>query len=513
MSYDKVIDSAKLDAAMAATANAIRSKTGDSASIEWAQETGFADAVSGIQTGGGGGATVAEKEVNFFDYDGTLVHSYTVAEAQALTELPPGPEHKGLIFQKWNWSLEDVKALTHKMDIGALYTTDDGATRLYIHLEEGRTSPMLGVCPNGTVTVDWGDGTTPDTLTGTSISTVKWTPNHEYAAPGDYVIRLTVDGEMGLSGSPSSNRYSYVLRYASSADNRNAVYQNAVQKIEIGNNVTALGGAAFYGCRSLVYLAIPDSITSIGGSAFYSCFSLVSLVVPDGVTSIPKNIFSDCHSLIHLAIPNGVTSIGDSAFSSCYSLSSLVIPDSVTSMGTYMCSSCYSLLSFVIPDGVTSIGNNSFQNCYVLNSLKISDSVTSIGNSAFSNCYVLNSLKIPDSVTSIGSSVFYFCYSLSSVVISNSVTSIKSFAFNDCRSLVSLVVPDSVTSIESSAFQGCHGARYYDFSGHAIVPTLPNVSAFNSMPADCEIRVPAALYDEWIAATNWSTYASQIVAV
>ena len=46
-------------------------------------------------------------------------------------------------------------------------TPTDGKTRVYIHLEYGRTSPMLGVCPNGTVTVDWGDGTEPDTLTGT----------------------------------------------------------------------------------------------------------------------------------------------------------------------------------------------------------------------------------------------------------------------------------------------------------------------------------------------------------
>ena len=44
-------------------------------------------------------------------------------------------------------------------------------------------------------------------------------------------------------------------------------------------------------------------------------------------------------------------------------------------------------------------------------------------------------------------------------------------------------------------------------------PTLSNTNAFTDIPADCEIRVPAALYDEWIAATNWSTYASKIVAV
>lgn len=76
----------------------------------------------------------------------------------------------------------------------------DGNTHIWITLSEGRTSPMLGVCPRGKVTVDWGDGTTPDVLTGTSISTVKWTPTHEYAEPGDYVITLIVDERMGFKG-------------------------------------------------------------------------------------------------------------------------------------------------------------------------------------------------------------------------------------------------------------------------------------------------------------------------
>ena len=41
---------------------------------------------------------VSLKDVNFYDYDGTLVASYTLSEAQALTALPNGPTHEGLIF-------------------------------------------------------------------------------------------------------------------------------------------------------------------------------------------------------------------------------------------------------------------------------------------------------------------------------------------------------------------------------------------------------------------------------
>ena len=47
-------------------------------------------------------------DVNFFDYDGTLLYAYTWEEALELTELPEGPEHEGLVFQEWNYTLEDI---------------------------------------------------------------------------------------------------------------------------------------------------------------------------------------------------------------------------------------------------------------------------------------------------------------------------------------------------------------------------------------------------------------------
>jgi hypothetical protein len=113
-----------------------------------------------------------------------------------------------------------------------------------------------------------------------------------------------------------------------------------------------------------------------------------------------------------------------------------------------------------------------------------------IGQYAFSNCCALTSVKITDGVTAIGK-----------------------YAFYKCSALASVSVPGSVTSIGENAFQGCPGVAFYDFSKHTAVPTLANTQAFFDIFYDCEIRVPAALVDEWKAATNWATYASNIVGV
>ena len=318
MALDKAIDSAQLDANLTTIAEAIRAKGGTSDALVF--PSGFVSAVQAIQAGGGGTMpSASSKDVNFYDYDGTLLYSYTLEEAQALTALPDGPTHDGLVFDGWNYSLESVKSLTRPVNIGAMYSTDDGTTRIYIHLEDGRISPMLGICPNGTVTVDWGDGTTPGILTGTSLTTVQWTPTHNYASPGDYVIKLTVEGKAQLYGYNSKNAYSYILRYGSGVDSRNKVYQNSILKVEIGAGIR-IGSNAFSYCYSLSGITIPDGVTSIGNSAFSNCYSLSGITIPDGVTSIGSSAFSYCYSLSGITIPDGVTSIGSSAFYNSYGI-------------------------------------------------------------------------------------------------------------------------------------------------------------------------------------------------
>ena len=296
----------------------------------------------------------------------------------------------------------------------------DGKTRIYISLQEGRTSPMLGVCPNGTVIVDWGDGTATDTLTGTSTSTYAWTPKHNYAAPGNYVITLSVDGIMGLIGGSSSGAGTPILRNSSDTDSANRAYSGSIYSVEIGENAV-IGAAAFNRCDRMKNIFIPDSVTSIGINAFQYCYNLSSVSIPNGITKIDNYTFQYCYSLSSVSIPSSVTSIGTNAFSACYSLSNISIPD-----------------------GVTIINTNSFNSCYHL-------------------------------------SAVYF--------------------------------PGSVKTINSNAFSSCSGVAYFDFTKHTSVPALSATSAFSNIAADAQIRVPMELVDEWKAATNWATYASQIVGV
>ena len=242
---------------------------------------------------------------------------------------------------------------------------DDGKTRLYITIPANampdRPPPRNQVplyiqqsVANG-VTIDWGDGTAPETLPGT------WAANttHTYEQAGDYVISLEPAEGCDLRLRHNSNKYCIM----GSTNDAGKVYCNMLKKIYIGKNITSIGNYTFNFCYSLESLTIPDSVTSIGEYAFNSCYSLESLTIPDSVTSIGNNAFNSCYSLGSLTIPDSVTSIGNRVLYNCYSLESLTIPNSVTSIGEYALNYCDSISSLTISNAITSIGNNAFGYC------------------------------------------------------------------------------------------------------------------------------------------------------
>ena len=409
MAYRKVDDTS-----LSSVADAIREKGGTSDTLIFPD--GFVTAISAIQTGGGAASSAKWNDVTFIDYDGSVLYSYSLAEAQALTELPELPAHDGLLCQGWNWTLEAIKALNRPVTVGAMYITDDGATRFHIRIATvGRmTVPLrIGQTVANGVSIDWGDGSAAETLSGTgNVNT-----SHTYAEPGNYIISLMPQDGCTLSFGAGSSSYCVM----GSTGNNDIVYCNMLQEVYFGKNVTSIRSYAFRYCYSLASITIPSGVTSIGNSAFYYCYSLASITIPDGVTSIGSSVFNSCYSLASITIPGGVTSIGSYAFRYCYSLASITIPSGVTSIGDY---------------------------------------------------------------------AFYYCYSLASITI-----------------------PGEVASIGNDAFRYCCGMRYYDLSACTAVPALANTSAFGSIPSDCQMLIPAALYDEWSTATNWATYASYMVAV
>ncbi|MGN0606754.1 MAG: leucine-rich repeat protein [Oscillospiraceae bacterium] len=243
-----------------------------------------------------------------------------------------------------------------------------------------------------------------------------------------------------------------------------------------GLPVISIGDEAFFNCKSLTKITIPDSVTDIGKDAFYYCESLTEITIPDSITSIGSNAFGgtpflgnqttdvkyagkcviDCvYDVPDIEIKPDTICIADYAFYGCQSLTAVTIPDSVISIGDGAFADCEALTEVTIGKSVKSIGISAFSGCELLTSVTIPDSVISLGGWAFENCTSLTEVIISDYVTDIGVEAFYNCISLKEITIPKSVTNIDKFAFLDCTSLTEVTIPKSVTSIGEMAFHGC----------------------------------------------------------
>ena len=446
MAYDKVVDSAQLDGAMTSTANAIRAKNGGSGGIQWDAATGFADAVAAISSGG----AVQESDINFWDYDGTLLYAWTLAELAGKTELPPLPSHDGLTCQGWNWTLQDIKDAGRELDIGAMYITDDGKTRLYVDVDtetwDGFVLNYWQSTRNAT-TVDWGDGTTPETKNADS-----WIEHrHTYATSGSYVITMSV-------------RTGTTMRLGNGSSGKRLIANSGV---DIGR------------CAMLTKVNIGERVTHITDQSFEGCVRLQSVSVPSGVLCGTWRTFEYATQLRTITATFSTT-----LYQSFYE--------------------CSNLRAIASAKGTTMSPNSG----YVLSYTAVRQANFDILSGFQAKSLERAHIKAVDGVVG----VFAPC-SLLEATIPADATTFKTAAFQDDFSLRKVECLGNIASIPAQTFQRCYGLRYVDFTHCTAVPTLANVNAFASTHSQLEIRVPASLVDAWKAATNWSSLADHIVGI
>ncbi len=246
-------------------------------------------------------------------------------------------------------------------------------------------------------------------------------------------------------------------------------------------------------CKADEYYSIPEKVTNIARTAFYNCKKLTLVSIPDGVTEIEDYTFYGSH-LEYVDIPDGVTVIGEYAFHST-SLKYVTISKSVFGIGTGAFESCNNLIDidvdannlrycsvdgvlfnidmthliqypvsrtdteYTIPDGVTYIDSRAFHSADHLENVIFPDGIIVIGAEAFAECERLACLNLPDTVNSIEDYAFENCISITSVNLPNGFIHIGDGAFKNCTSITSVNTPDSSIYIGNGAFSGCRSLK------------------------------------------------------
>lgn len=308
------------------------------------------------------GESVPEKDVNYIDYDGTIVASYTVNEFLELSNHPANPIHSRLTSQGWNWTLSDAKTYVnkyYKLWIGQMYITKSGNTEIDIELtNENLLSPYLSLRVNGIVDIDWGDESTKSRVEGNSISTNIYTP-HTYNNLGKYTISIEV-----IEG---NFEFGYFQLLVSATEGYNTRYNSYIKAIYIGEGMNKLFAA---NCYLLQTITIPYYENGFNFDSIADCSCLQSVTIPNGVTSLYSEAFTQNEALQIVSLPKSINIINTNIFSECQGLRSITLPDNITNIGSSCFTSCRCLCSLTVPQNVTNIDSTALAYMYGLYELK-----------------------------------------------------------------------------------------------------------------------------------------------
>lgn len=256
------------------------------------------------------------KDVDFYDYDGRRLYSYTSEEFMNLTSMPSLPDHTdiGLVNEGWNWNLKDIKELTDPhLNVGCTYYTSDGKTRIFYDIFKPCTQKIRAYTSvNGGGILDWGDGSEPITLTNSSTIYT-----HDYDTIGKYEVTLEsvnnasvyIGGNSAAAFGNASNGFEPLKTMITGIFcGKNLCFKeyslrelSDIRFITLNNRMYSGGSEAnlinsnYYGYPSnLGAIIIPNNFTMHGWHDFDRCLTRVVSMSPNITTNNPQGTFSYC---------------------------------------------------------------------------------------------------------------------------------------------------------------------------------------------------------------------------
>ena len=371
--------------------------------------------------------------------------------------------------------------------------------------------------------------------------------DYEHVQIGDLYYNLDATNQ---AAEVTAHHRAYSDNYSglTSANISSSVTYNSVTFNSVTYSVTSIGDWAFYYCKGLTSVTIPNSVTSIGEAAFYGCSGLTSVtILSEDFETENGAIFINCPNLTYMSGPAKMLYVPDeylSQYTISRRLKNVIITGGEMTENEFLAlHEAYKSLESVDMSAAsnTTLSDEAFKDCYNLTELKLPASLTKINYMAVAGCKNLQSIDIPASVEEIEQSAFEDCRSLQSVTFdganpapgrfnapaaASQLKRIGNWAFYNAHELQHLTIPEGVTEIGDGAFYGCtyledlvlpSSLRAIGDNCFALCSKLTKIVVNSTTPPEIEAKtfydvkrqIPVYVPDEAVSAYESDTYWSE----
>ena len=228
-----------------------------------------------------------------------------------------------------------------------------------------------------------------------------------------------------------------------------------LQKVDVGENLVAIGPNAFEGCQELSSINIPQTLEYVGYEAFNYCPKMVTPLYNDKYFFYYPMTYYETQGQTYM-IPEGIEVIGEGAFIFSF-LDEVVLPNTVKTISEYAFDGSQ-IKKVNIPHSVETIGNNAFgQTC--IEEITVPSSVKNFGKAVFNTGWNLRKAVLENPLDSIPEETFMGCFDLKEVTYPASVHKLCDRAFAKCESLTKLPDLSHIDTLGVEIFASCSGLR------------------------------------------------------
>ena len=230
---------------------------------------------------------------------GISVSGYSAVDVDVAGQVPSGIKYS---WESWDGGAIDVSGYEYCVVNGM--PVKDGHFRAWVDLSDITSSVTATVTirfnrTQGTVKINWGDGSSDETLSSSSFTAYK---DHSYTTAGKYVLDIEfVSGKVGIySIATILNDIVYIEDACLNDTTANGMPQDSTKLKTIFQDASCTKVGILKGCTNLELVVLSPNLTSIPTNFISDCTNIKKITIPSAVTNIYGSSFVRCSSLLEI---------------------------------------------------------------------------------------------------------------------------------------------------------------------------------------------------------------------